>query len=128
MSLLQPFTKSNSVESPSIRFLTLTHRLPQYVVCVCLGVLGGAMGVALSIASAIAVQLILFPTTVFAPGMLPLALAAVAAGLAVSWLLGRGVSYIFPALAYHAGEQNVQVILVISVLTSLLETFLYMRA
>ena len=128
MSLLQPFTKTNNVETPSVRSLTLTSRLPQYIVCAGLGALGGAIGVALAIALAIAAQLILFPTTVFAPGMLLLALLAVVAGLVASWLLGRGASYIFPALAYQTGEQNMQVILVVSTLTSLLETFLYMRA
>ena len=63
-------------------------QLARYALCVAVGLLGGALGVALATGLAILIQLRLPPPAVFAPGMVPLMLAAALGGLAISWLLG----------------------------------------
>ena len=125
MSLFNPVTKINRMDV-KVESTSVVARLPQYILCASLGLLGGTTGVAVAVGLAIIIQLWLFPS-VFAPGMVPMVFAAVLAGLIVSWLLARGGRYIFPALADDSDIYPRQMMLVLSVAISLLQTILYMR-
>jgi hypothetical protein len=113
-------TKSNTSGTQIV-----LRRLPQYVICAGLGMLGGAAGVAAAIGLAILVQLLLPPSVVFLPGIIPLMVLATVAGLGVSWLLARMMRHIMPGLLQDSPEKELQVILVFSVFTSLLQTMLF---
>jgi hypothetical protein len=101
------------------------HRLPRYAVCVGLGLLGGAVGVALAIGLAIMIQLRLPPPTVFTPGVMPLMVTAVLAGLCASWLMGQAVRYGLPDLLDDPSHNGTQVILVSSVFASLAQVLFF---
>jgi hypothetical protein len=101
------------------------RRLPQYAVCAGLGMLGGAVGVAVAIGLAILVQLLLPPSVVLQPGIIPLMVLATMAGLGVSWLFARMIRHVVPGLLNDSPEKELQVILVFSVFTSLLQTILF---
>ena len=103
------------------------HRLPKYVICVGMGVVGGAAGVALAIGLAVLIQALLFPTVSFSPGTVGLTIAATVIGLLITWLMSRGAHHIFPTLSEQLGEKALQVMMVLSVFTSLLQTFLFTR-
>ena len=101
------------------------RRLPRYAVCAGLGMLGGAVGVAVAIGLAILVQLLLPPSVVLQPGIIPLMVSATMAGLGVSWLFARMMRHVVPGLLNDSPEKELQVILVFSVFTSLLQTILF---
>ena len=101
------------------------RRLPRYAVCAGLGMLGGAVGVAVAIGLAILVQLLLPPSVVLQPGIIPLMVSATVAGLGVSWLLARMMRHVMPGVLHDSPEKELQVILVFSVFTSLLQTILF---
>ena len=101
------------------------RRLPRYAVCAGLGMLGGAVGVAVAIGLAILVQLLLPPSVVLQPGIIPLMVLATMAGLGVSWLFARMMRHVVPGLLNDSPEKELQVILVFSVFTSLLQTILF---
>jgi hypothetical protein len=101
------------------------HRLPRYAAYVGLGLLGGAAGVALAIGLAILVQLRLPPPAVFAPGMIPLMVTAVLAGLGVSWLIGCVTRYTSPDVPHDSAQNGLQVILVSSVFASLAQVLFF---
>ena len=101
---------------------TLFTQFPVYVVCIMLGFLNGALGVAFAMGFAIIVEL--YFSVSFVSGIVPLALIAVASGLGISWLSSRLSSRLFQTL-YTIKEM--QVMLVASVLTSLLQVFIYMQ-
>jgi hypothetical protein len=103
----------------------VVRRLPQYAVCVGLGLLAGAVGVALAIGLAIMVQLRLPPPTVFTPGVMPLMVTAILAGLCASWLIGQAVRYGLPDLIGDQSHNGTQVILVSSVFASLAQVLLF---
>jgi hypothetical protein len=105
--------------------MIVLRQLPQYVTCVGLGLLGGAGGLTLAIGLTIVVQLLLPPSKIFLPGAIPFIVMAAAIGLGVSWLLGRATYRIFPGLLGDLGEQGLQVTLVFSTFTSLLQTVLF---
>ena len=119
-SKLMMSTKSNTAGTQIV-----LRRLPQYVVCAGLGMLGGAAGVAVAIGLAILVQLLLPPSVVFQTGIIPLMVLATVAGLGVSWLLARMIGHIVPGFLQDSPEKELQVILVFSVFTSLLQTMLF---
>jgi hypothetical protein len=85
---------------------------------------GGTTGVAVAIGLTIAIQLLL-ATSVFLPGLIGLTVAAALAGLGASWLFSRGARRILPDLFSQLDERAIQIIMVFSVLTSLLQTFLF---
>ena len=103
------------------------HNLPKYALCAGMGVVGGATGVALTIGLVIIIQGLLFPKLFFTPGSVGLTLAATAVGLGVTWLLSRATHRIFPNLFDQLGEKALQVMMVLSVFTTLLQTFLFTR-
>ena len=103
------------------------QRIPQYIIFAGLGVLGGATGTALAFGLAIAIQWFLSPTTTFWPSVILLALAATLFGWVISWPLGQATYRTLPNLSNtNTVEKGMQVILIFSGLTSLLETYLYM--
>jgi hypothetical protein len=103
------------------------YELPKYALCAGMGVVGGATGVALTIGLVIIIQGLLFPKLFFTPGSVGLTLAATAVGLGVTWLLSRAAHRIFPNLFDQLGEKALQVMMVLSVFTTLLQTFLFTR-
>lgn len=101
------------------------RRLPQYIICAALGLLGGAMGVALVIGLTILINLLLPPSVVFAPGVISLMAASALAGVVIAWLLGQVAYFTWPGLFAAPREKGLRVILVFSVLASLLQTILF---
>ncbi len=101
------------------------RQLPQHMVCAALGWVGGAAGVALAIGLVISLQLLLPPAYALSIGVVPLMVIAAIAGLLVSWLLGRLAHRSLPHLLESSDERGLQVILVFSVFTSLLQILLF---
>ena len=114
-----------TTESISSGTQIVLRRLPQYAVCAGLGMMGGAAGVAMAIGLAILIQSLLPARAVFSPGIIPLMVAGVVAGLGVSWLFARAARHILPGLRHGSPEKELQVVLVFSVFTSLLQTMLF---
>jgi hypothetical protein len=119
-----PFTTKADESNIEARESAL-HRLPLYAVCVGLGLLGGAVGVALAIGLAILIQLRMPPPAVFAPGIIPLMVTAVAAGLCVSWLAGHVARHSRSDLLGDSSQHGLQVILVSSVFASLAQVLFF---
>ena len=100
----------------------LLRRLPQYVFCIWFGLLGGAIGVALAIGTSILIQVVLPPPAVFAPGAIPLMLAAILFGLGFSWLLSRVANLNW---SEEESRNAIRVTVIFSVLASLLQSLLF---
>ena len=90
-----------------------------------LGLVGGALGVALATGLAILIQLRLPPPAVFAPGTVPLMVTGALAGLACSWLLSRQAHRTWSDLESATRLNSLQVILVSSVFASLAQSLLF---
>ena len=101
------------------------RQLPLYAICVLLGLLAGAMGVALVIGLAIVTNLLLPPSVSFAPGVIPFMAAGALAGAGIAWLLGRVASFGWRELREDSAETGLRVMLVFSVLASLLQSLLF---
>jgi hypothetical protein len=99
--------------------------LPQRVICACLGLLGGAIGVVLTIGLAVLIQSLLSPRLIYSPDATQFTVIAAFIGAWVSWVLGRVAHRVSPSLSHSLYEQGMQVILVFSVFISLLMTFLF---
>jgi predicted Kef-type K+ transport protein len=82
------------------------------------------VGVLLAIGAAIVLQSLLFPAKMFLPGVVPVTIVAVLIGWALSWLLGWTAYRILPGLSHTSG---MQVMLIFSTFTSLLETILFFQ-
>jgi hypothetical protein len=109
---------------PDVKEMVL-ERLPHYVLCVGLGLLGGAVGVALAIGLAVTVQLRTPPPAVFRPGMMPLMVTAVLGGLCASWLISQAARYAWPDLLDDPSHKSTQVILVASVFAGLAQVVVF---
>ena len=114
-----------ATESNPLGTQFVLRRLAQYAVCAGLGMMGGAVGVAMAIGLAILIQLLLPAWAVFSPGIIPLMVMGVVAGLGISWLFARVARHILPGLRHGSPEKELQIILVFSVFTSLLQTMLF---
>jgi hypothetical protein len=101
------------------------RQLPMYAICVLLGLLGGAMGVALVIGLAILINLTLPPSVSFAPGVIAFMAASALAGAGIAWLLGQAASFSWRELRQGLGETGLRVTLVFSVLAALLQSLLF---
>jgi hypothetical protein len=101
------------------------HQLPRYALCAGLGLLGGAVGVALAIGLAVTIQLRTPPPTVFTPGVMPLMVTAVLAGLCASWLISQAACAGWPDLLDDPSQKSTQVILVSSVFASLAQVVFF---
>lgn len=119
---LSTSTKPAPSREQPVKFLL---RIPQYIILAGIGILGGATGVALAIAAAIAIQLWFFPTTAFPPNATLLTLIATVAGAAISWLFGQGGRRFMSGTFDGLADQGLQVILICSILTSLLQSLLF---
>ncbi len=106
---------------------SMLRRLPRYAVCVGLGLLGGDIGVALTIGLAILIQLQLPPSTISAPGVITLMVTAVLAGLGVSWLIGHVVARHSCDVPGAPSQNGLKVILVSSVLASLAQVLFFFQ-
>ena len=124
-SVLLTTTKTNMLKgrTPDI---TLA-RLPQYAICLGLGLLGGALGVAFTIGLTIIIQARLGPAAVFLPTAIPFTIIATLFGLAASWLLGRATDQFLSRPCCSSDRQGLQLIMIVSVITSLLESLLFMH-
>lgn len=103
------------------------RKLSLYIIYTGVGILGGAVGVAIAIAAAIAIQSLMPPLTTYSPNIIVLTLAATMIGLGVSWLLSYGLHLISSGSPGNSEMRWVQVAMVFSVLTSLLQTILFMQ-
>jgi hypothetical protein len=101
------------------------RQLPMYAICVLLGLLGGAMGVALVIGLAILINLVLPPSVSFAPGVIAFMAASALAGAGITWLLGQAASFSWREIRQRSGQTGLRVMLVFSVLASLLQSLLF---
>lgn len=107
---------------------TIVHalrRLPGYMVCAILGLVGGAAGVALAIGLTILIQLLLPSGQVLSIGIVPLMVMATVTGLIASWMLCKLVRCSSLRPRRDRYELGLQVSLVLSVFTSLLQTLLF---
>lgn len=126
-SIFEVLTETKTSRSKAQATTIGLRRLPQYVICAGLGLVGGATGVALAVGLAILTQLLLPPPTVFSPSAIPLVATATLAGLGASWLLGRVAHRILPSLLRASDELGLQVTLVVGVFVSLFQTLLFTR-
>jgi hypothetical protein len=101
------------------------RQLPMYTICVLVGLLGGAMGVALVIGLAILINLTLPPSASFAPGVILLMAASALAGAGITWLVARAARFSWHELRQGLGETGLRVMLVFSVLAALLQSLLF---
>jgi hypothetical protein len=127
MSLLEtllPTTKTQVSEEP-IKVI-VRQRVSRYFICAQLGLVGGAIGVMLTIGLAIIVQALLPPTVIFSPGVILFMTTTALISVAVSWLFGQTATRLLPRQFYDLNEQGLQVILIFSVFASLLQTILFM--
>jgi hypothetical protein len=98
--------------------------MPKYVVFAGLGVIGGEIGTALAIGATIVVQALFSPATTLTLEIAPLALVAILLGVGTSWALAEALHRIW-LRKYHAFKsQGLQVVLLASILTSLIQAVL----
>lgn len=101
---------------------TQLQRWFAYFICATIGLVGGALGVALTIGLTILVvqmsAIIFYPTSYMLIGV------ATLFGLGISWLLERMLQYVLPFL--NTSQRQLQVVFVFSVLIVLLEGFVFM--
>lgn len=90
-----------------------------------LGLVSGAIGVALTIGLVIIIQLLLPPAIIFLPGVLPLTLAAILAGLGTSWLFRRGMRRLSPHWSHERQQRLWRIAPVFSICTGLLQVLLF---
>jgi hypothetical protein len=100
------------------------QRIPQYLIFAGLGVIGGGMGTALAIGLAIVVQARVSATTTLTPEIIPLTLAAVLLGVGISGALAAILYRIWLRRYCAFKNLGLHVLLLVSVLTSLLQTVL----
>jgi len=120
-----PFTKSatSKTTAMSVSLQQISH----YVICAVLGVLGGGLSVALMISLTIILQLASPPTSPFEISitMFTLVTAIVSGGAA--WLVGQAVYRLVLGRYSNLSHLGMQIILTFAVLTSLLQSLLFMR-
>lgn len=124
MSLHSIITSTNRTE---LNASSAIQRLIHSFIYAGFGILGGAIGTAMAIGLAIIVQLMMSPTSTFWPNVTLLAIAATIIGWGVSWVLSRIAPYLASTLAgSDTAAMGLKITLVLSGLTSLLETYLFM--
>ena len=125
---LQSTLPARNQADVTVEPVPILQQLVHYAFYAGFGLVGGAMGTAVAIGLAIIVQSLQAPTTVFWPSVILLAIAATVIGWGVSWLLGRSAPYILSTLSpsSSSAELGLQIALIMSGLTSLIETYLFM--
>ena len=112
-----------NVQSGSSQAIGL-QRWIRYFLCAGIGLVGGTTGVATAIGLTVVIQLLLV-NVILSPGMIGLTVAATLIGLGASWLISRAARRILPEMFGQPDERTIQTIMIFSVLTSLLQTFLF---
>lgn len=126
MSVTNPFLTSNRTDfAQNHSILTTIRHIAGYALCVGLGLLSGVLSTALVMMAAIIIQLVMFPTTAFAPGLTFFAGSAIAVGLGVSWLIGKTCRHLFSNL-FQAGGYEMLIITIVGTITSLAQTITFM--
>ena len=92
-----------------------------YIFCAAIGMVSGAMGIALTIG--LMIILVQMSTIVVDPNSYVLISVAVLFGLGFSWLLERLVRFVMPGL--NMSQRHQQVVFVFGVLTVLLEGVIF---
>ncbi len=123
MNFLSDFLPvSNMVETKYFSRLTL-YKIFYYGICTILGMLAGVMGVALTLALAISVQLLFFPLATFWPDVFAFSVLAVFFTAGFSWLLHKLVSLFLPVPFQQL--TGIKIILLSGIFINILETFLF---
>lgn len=120
-------TKSKAEENREWVAVSALRRLPQYTLCAGMGMVAGTTGVSVAIGMILLAQILLFPAVSFAPAAIPTTIFATFMGVVIAWLVSRVAGKISANFAYYSTEQGMQVMLVFSALTALLQTFLFTR-
>jgi hypothetical protein len=99
--VLSPFYPLIALRRRSTTIITsvrplFNQELPQHLIGMGLGLVGGAAGVVLAILLALVVQMALPPSVVFFPGLIPMMTVALLAGWGAVALLSRGVTRVSP--------------------------------
>ena len=106
---------------------SLLPRINQFIIYTGLGLVSGATGTALAIAAAIIIQAFQSPTTVFWPSIILMAPAAIFLGWGVAWVFYKLAPVVIPSLANtRSDDQAMQIMLAVSGLLSLLQSFMYL--
>jgi len=113
-------------KSEPIGFTQFISQLARHFLCTGLGVLAGTISTTMVILLAVIIQT--QTVAVYSPNILLFAGAAAIAALGISWPLGRVGHRLLPTLSRYSDERGMQVILATGVLTSLLETFLFLHS
>lgn len=128
MNLQKTFTSTTHLQPAAGQGLaTFARQLGQYFVWASLGVIGGGLGVAVVIGLTVVIQQLFYAPVALLPDTVLLTLAAVLVGLAASWLLSHAARAFWPGFRYNLTTHGLQVILVSSALTSLLENYLFLH-
>ncbi|MCB0210325.1 MAG: hypothetical protein KDJ52_13390 [Anaerolineae bacterium] len=128
-------TNSNRITVSSVHNRVSEKQLPQllqrlikYFVSAGLGIIGGGMGVAGMMACIVGLQFFYVTDEMFLPSLTIVAVASSVLGIGASWVIYYSVKKISPfTLLRNLDHDSLQVIFVISILTSLLQTFLFMH-
>lgn len=128
-------TNSNRITATSVQNSVSEGQIPQiwqrlikHFVSAGLGMVGGGAGVAGTMACIVGIQLFFVTDGMFLPNLSIVAVAASVVGIGASWVLYYIVQKFSPfALLRNLNQDSLQVIFVVSVFTSLLETFLFMQ-
>jgi hypothetical protein len=128
MNLQRTTILTTQTETSTVQTIAQLIRRPaQHLICLMLGIIGGGIGVALVIGASVLIQTMLYPAAAFLPNITLLTLIAVLAGLATSWLLSLAARRLLPSFHYNFSPLSLQLIMISSALTSLLENYLFMH-
>ena len=105
-----------------------TEQIPHYIICVGLGGLSGVLGVAIVIGTVLIHHLFFTQATELIVGFVPLMILAALMSCGVAWLMTIASRRLIRSLATHFNEQSWQIILIISILTSLIQFPLFMHS
>lgn len=128
-------TNSNRITVASVQHpiserktLRVFQRAAKYVVSAGLGIVGGGVGVASTMACIVGIQHFYVTEEMFLPSLTVVAVFASIMGLCSALVIYHTVRKISPfALLRNLNQNDLQIICVASVLISLLETFLFMQ-
>ncbi|MDX1523095.1 MAG: hypothetical protein R3264_15825 [Anaerolineae bacterium] len=103
----------------------IIQRFVQIMLCSGIGLLGGSIGVAITIVAAIVVQTLLFPAVVYVPEMAHFTIAATIIGVVVSWNLHRAAQYVLRNSLDRGSSYEMSNVMASSVLVGLLQSVLF---
>ena len=121
---IQSMTAQTTLSSND-KAVTISKQLSKYIIYAGLGALGGATGVAFVIGFSIILVLLAPPPETFSPSITLLAGMAMVIGLSLAWLFHLVARRLRPAIFNEAGKYALSVSLTCSLITSLLQSFLF---